>query len=68
MKIKPKIKAGSIDELREYIENMKYIYRSCLNCEYFNEEKEICKQYNQRPPARIIAYACKDWADIEIPF
>lgn len=45
------------------------IYRSCLNCDKFNEKQELCKLCNQRPPARIIAYACPKWEnDKEIPF
>jgi hypothetical protein len=45
------------------------IYRSCLNCMYFNEQAELCSKYNQKPPARIIAYACPTWENQdEIPF
>jgi hypothetical protein len=50
----------------EYIEP---IYQSCLNCLNFNENEEICNLCNQRPPAKVIAYGCPQWADIkEIPF
>lgn len=44
------------------------IYQNCLNCLHFNEEKEICKLYYLRPPAKVIAYGCPLWEDIEIPF
>lgn len=45
------------------------IYQSCLNCINFNEQKELCNLYNQRPPARIIAYSCPMWEDKEtVPF
>lgn len=63
-----KLRVDAFYQLRELVEKLKPIYKSCLNCENFNEEKEICKKYNQRPPARVIAYACKDWDDLEIPF
>lgn len=43
--------------------------RSCLNCTFFTEATELCQKYNARPPARIIAFACKDYTDIDdIPF
>jgi hypothetical protein len=46
------------------------LYKSCLNCIKFNEKAELCNLYNQRPPARVIAYSCGDkWEDVkEIPF
>jgi hypothetical protein len=44
-------------------------FANCLNCLNFNENKEICNLYNQRPPARVIAYGCPQWIDImETPF
>lgn len=55
-------------QLKEIFENIKPIYRSCLNCEHFNESKEICKLNEMRPPAKVIAYSCELWEDIEIPF
>ncbi len=47
------------------------ITKSCLTCGYFNEQAEVCKKYgNQRPPARVIAFACEGYDDInnDIPF
>lgn len=43
---------------------------SCLNCDFFIEATEICKKYNQHPPARVIAFACPSHENIndEIPF
>lgn len=43
---------------------------SCLSCESFNEEKEICNAANgTRPPARIIALGCNLYHDKDsIPF
>lgn len=44
------------------------VYRSCLNCGYFKEEKEQCSLYGyQRPPARTIANGCEGWKE-DIPF
>jgi hypothetical protein len=51
------------------IKSFGYIYKSCLNCEHFDElNGEICKLAKARPPARVIAYACERWVDMEIPF
>jgi len=43
--------------------------RSCISCHNFDEKTELCKLYQQRPPARVIAMACESYEDIdEIPF
>ena len=45
--------------------------RSCLNCNYFSVEKEMCWKYNQRPPAKVIAKGCDAWIEYDgsdIPF
>lgn len=42
--------------------------RTCLNCDRFNIENEVCNLYIQRPPAKIIAKACERWESIELPF
>ncbi len=42
---------------------------SCISCEYFDENTEICDAYKARPPARIIAFACTSYRDKDnIPF
>lgn len=41
--------------------------RTCLNCEHFDEPNELCRKWDARPPARIIATGCADHQD-EIPF
>jgi len=43
------------------------IFQSCVNCDNFNDEKEICNLFKQRPPARVIAHGCEKWAEL-IPF
>ena len=48
------------------------LFQSCLVCEHFGEN-EICKQFNVRPPARIIVFGCVKFEesshiDGDIPF
>lgn len=44
-------------------------FRNCLNCQQFAEATELCKRWNSRPPARVIAYGCEEHQDIEgVPF
>lgn len=78
MKEQPKLKIDASYHIAEIIKHAweeyakrshNFLYMSCLNCDHFNEEKELCKLVNQRPPARVIAFGCKAWQDIdEIPF
>lgn len=44
--------------------------RSCLSCDHFNEAQELCAKFNARPPARVIAFACTEYSNIDddIPF
>lgn len=57
------------DALNYAVETHKPIYQSCINCEHFDElNGEICKLAKARPPARVIAYGCEQWCDMEIPF
>ena len=45
------------------------ILESCISCKNFHEQSEICKKYRQKPPARVIAFGCKEYDDIDdIPF
>lgn len=46
------------------------IVKSCITCDFFSEQNEICKKYNQRPPARVIAFGCPQYSNIDdlIPF
>ncbi len=46
------------------------LVKSCLSCDHFNEQTEICKLVNKRPPAKVIAFACEKYDNIDddIPF
>lgn len=41
----------------------------CVNCLHFNIDSELCKIAKARPPAKIIAFGCDSFEDIDkIPF
>lgn len=46
------------------------LHVSCVNCTNWHQIEEYCMKYQQRPPARIIAFACPDWfnLDEDVPF
>lgn len=57
------------DMMRHIKEDFDKRTRHCCNCCHFDEPKEICNYYRQRPPARVIATACPTHvSDDEIPF
>ncbi len=35
--------------------------RTCLNCQWFNEQTEICAKFAKRPPARVIVTGCPQY-------
>lgn len=43
------------------------LLRTCVTCEKFDLQSETCKQWNARPPAKVIAYGCDAYLE-EIPF
>jgi hypothetical protein len=62
----------AVQQLHDYVADMSndVEYKTadnCLNCEHFDEDKEICSKYKARPPARTIAEGCPSW-EIDIPF
>ena len=77
-KLKPTLRFDAKYDLQSSIHNLVMraiegtdpIYKSCMNCINFNEQREGCSLANwQRPPARVIAYGCPQWEDIdEVPF
>ncbi len=63
------LQAAFNDLLMKLIEQTDPIYKSCINCDNFNEPTEQCKIYKTRPPARVICFGCPEWSDKdEIPF
>lgn len=57
-------------DLRQRITDMleaARLYHSCVSCQHFDEPTENCCLFNQRPPARIIAFGCERWLE-EPPF
>lgn len=45
------------------------LQRNCLVCLAFDERSEVCTLYQQRPPARVIAYGCPSFKDVtDIPY
>ena len=72
----PKLRPNARHELRANIYNalenifeQECIYISCINCANFRAKEEMCGLVMQRPPAKVIAYACPKWEDKdEIPF
>lgn len=64
------IEKGSIEymlQLAKKLHDMKLI-ATCVTCEHFNYELEMCKLCFQRPPAQVIAYGCPQWKDEDLPF
>lgn len=47
----------------EYMMQTGY-FCTCLNCHNWNDKQEICKLYNQRPPARVIVSGCESHEDV----
>lgn len=46
-----------------------HLYQSCINCENFVEQKELCLLANKRPPVRILVFGCEAWVERDsIPF
>lgn len=44
------------------------VFRSCLNCDAWNEKTESCSLFNIKPPARVIVFSCGEQWLGEIPF
>lgn len=44
-------------------------FQNCLSCTRFSEPEERCKFFNAKPPARVIAFGCHEYDDVDkIPF
>lgn len=45
-----------------------FVFKSCINCENYDNKFEMCSVYNAKPPAKTIVYSCdKAWVQY-IPF
>lgn len=42
-------------------------FPTCTQCEAWDNDTETCKQYNMRPPAKVIVTGCVTF-EHEIPF
>lgn len=58
---------GTVKNELNILELAQLLRRTCITCEYFDKEKEVCKNVGQRPPARVIAFGCEQYEQ-EIPF
>ena len=69
-KIRHEAKASLTNIIQSAIEREhNFIYQSCLNCEHFKEQNELCLLVNKRPPARVIVLSCNAWMERDtIPF
>lgn len=45
-----------------------FIFRSCINCESFDEKQQFCNLYKSKPPAKTIVYSCGSGWISDIPF
>lgn len=45
-------------------------HKTCITCDKFNEKEEVCMKFKMKPPARVIAFACAEYDNIndDIPF
>lgn len=51
-------------------ERAENLHVSCVNCDAWNHGEEYCMTYRERPPARIIAFGCPEWHNVndDVPF
>jgi hypothetical protein len=72
--IRPRIREDKVLDLRDWLIDAirafePELVRSCMTCASFRESDEQCVKFKARPPARVIAYGCKDYFnEAEIPF
>ena len=72
LRTKPEIQIDLLNSTIKTLTELKPedIVESCLTCQNFNEDTEQCGLYFARPPARVIAFGCPSYFNIEddIPF
>lgn len=49
-------------------DNINYgIWQTCLNCDNFQKDRELCAKFNAKPPAVVLVVGCVHHMD-DIPF
>lgn len=44
-------------------------FRTCITCEHWDSNKEICNKFGVRPPCAIIVDGCENYVDFDpVPF
>lgn len=43
------------------------LFKSCINCDHWQDDKQLCGQFNALPPAKVIVVGCEKHTDL-IPF
>lgn len=56
------------DVVREAMDNVASLQRTCMNCRHFSELDERCELAGARPPAHVIAFGCPSFDLDDIPF
>lgn len=59
------LQAKRIDFQKQII--VQQVWSSCLNCEEWDKETELCGQFKAKPPLEVIVHGCPQWYG-EIPF
>ena len=57
----------AITLLEVQLKGVKRLARNCVACDSFDIPREICIEYNARPPASVIVTGCDKFSD-EVPF
>ena len=42
-------------------------WRSCINCDFWRGDKNLCAKWEATPPAETIVLSCEEWM-YKIPF
>ena len=43
------------------------LFKSCINCDHWQDDKQLCGLYSMLPPAKVIVTGCDKHTDL-IPF
>lgn len=43
------------------------MFRTCVNCDHWQDDKQLCSMWNSLPPAKVIVVGCDKHTDL-IPF